>query len=424
MKREAGWIHLAVMIPFLAFAGGTHAEVKEGSTRDDVLREWGKPKSRMAIGREETFIYEGNVRVFMDNGKVIGFKNKQKIQPNPMPAASVPPKKPDPAPGLKGIAGDKKAREKLATAPPDLTEFLVPDRTIIVEPDFRARGTAGGESDGKTMGVDGKPLADHSQYANDIAAFSDRLNIGLKALAPELNSEELYAIKKIFREKREETAKALAMAYEARYKHRAEDHPLYDYSALLVALEEAYNAYQTGVAQLNYSERLKVRDRVDLNDEPSARGAEIRGGMKAAIWKMAQVRSLIMNHYGAIYEKGRELQQAQHSAMVAKEVRSVVARDDAQFFIYQKFERTPMLSGLQHAAAGKRLDRAKPLLLPKGAKVQVLERTTKPVEAADGLPGGVLQIVKIKIKDPGVRQLDGARLDMTFEGRTLARNIQ
>ncbi len=83
-----------------------------------------------------------------------------------------------------------------------------------------------------------------------------------------------------------------------------------------------------------------------------------------------------------------------------------------------------MLVGLQHAVHGRTHTRAKPLLLPLNAKVQVLERLDKVAPKSGGLPETKLELVKVKLKDPGVRQLDGASLNMTMEGWTLARNVK
>jgi len=65
----------------------------EGTLRGNVILKWGKPKSTMQIGREETLIYEGNVRVMVRDGKVTrieGLGARTSPPPPPPPSTNLP----------------------------------------------------------------------------------------------------------------------------------------------------------------------------------------------------------------------------------------------------------------------------------------------------------------------------------------------
>jgi len=405
----------------LAFvACSVSAEVQVGTSRDVVIQEWGLPKSKFSIGAEETFIYDNKVRVFFKDGKIVAFKNRDKMVVD----GERRERKPVRNTGTIVLTKDRAIRKQLPTEVPDLANYEIPNPSIITEPTFRAKGTSGGESDGRTIGVDGRPLADHSQYARDTGVLSERLNLGLKGSDLLKTPHQMYLLRNVFRGATDEKRAKAEAEYKERFNEPALAHALYDFAALQVALEDAYGVYHSNSGQVGYKERLKVKDRINLNGGSTPAGRESRRLMKESIWRMEQIRGLILKHYGSIYDKGRFIQQTEHRRIVEAESFGKVVVTDAQMFLYQKFENTPMLVGLQHAVHGRTHTRAKPLLLPLNAKVQVLERLDKVAPKSGGLPETKLELVKVKLKDPGVRQLDGASLNMTMEGWTLARNVK
>ena len=59
--------------------------ISEGTLRENVILKWGKPKSSMQLGREETLIYEGNVRVMVRDGKVTSIEGLGARTSPPLP---------------------------------------------------------------------------------------------------------------------------------------------------------------------------------------------------------------------------------------------------------------------------------------------------------------------------------------------------
>ncbi len=55
----------------------------------------------------------------------------------------------------------------------DAKKFKIPSPVIVNRADSKPKATWVGESDGKMIGVDGKPLADHKIYAVDFKYFAE-----------------------------------------------------------------------------------------------------------------------------------------------------------------------------------------------------------------------------------------------------------
>jgi len=333
----------------------TAAGIDVGADRKAVIKTWGHPKSRMALGSDETLIYDKNFRVYLKNGKVTGLKNRDlapagRMEGGPTVAA---------APGVE-------LKDK------DLSNYQIPKPTILSDTNYRVRGSWGGESDGKTIGVDGRPLADHHQYANDSSEFLKLILRGVKPAMPTANSDALSALYAIHRAQTAEKRRAAQRYFRQRHKMEPSQSGLYGFAGYVEGLQAAVNKYQEHKGHLNYEERLRVKDRIDLGKAPTPKGLERRKEMKAAVWKMEQFRRLLMTKHGNIFNAARKAKAAEDAKTAAAEKFAIVAKQDALMFLYSTFERTPLLEGLARAAVGKVHEYAKPVLLPKDVKVQIV----------------------------------------------------
>ena len=67
--------------------------ISEGTLRETVILKWGRPKSSMQLGREETLVFEANVRVVLRDGKVVrieGLGARTSPPPPPPPSTNLP----------------------------------------------------------------------------------------------------------------------------------------------------------------------------------------------------------------------------------------------------------------------------------------------------------------------------------------------
>ena len=386
------------------------ADIAAGSDRAAVIKQWGQPNSRMALGKDETLIYDKNFQVYLKNGKVTGFKNL-----NLAPAGS-----PEGALTASAAAASLASFELQV---PDLSNYKIPRPTIYSDPSYRVRGSWGGQSDGKTIGTDGKPLADHHQYANDSSEFLKLIRQGVKLAMPTVSSDALSSLYSIHRANTPKKRKAAEAYFRQRYKMEPTKSGLHAFAGYVEGLQAAVNSYQGQKGHLNYEERLRVKDRIDLDKAKTPKGLERRRQMKAAVWRMEQYRKLLMAKHGDVFNASRTAKAAEDSKIAAAEKFATVAKQDALMFLCSKFERTPLLEGLAQAAEGKVHEYAKPVLLPKGVKVQIVENRTIEAPAKGGRAAMSLKVSSIKIKNPNVRQLNGAKLNMTFLGWVLDKDL-
>jgi len=109
------------------------ADIEVGSDRVAVIKQWGQPKSRMALGKNETLIYDQGFQVYLQDGKVAGFKNR-----NLAPAAS--------SGGTTNAKFGGAAPADFELKVPDLSSYRIPKPTIYSDSNYRVRGSWGGES--------------------------------------------------------------------------------------------------------------------------------------------------------------------------------------------------------------------------------------------------------------------------------------
>ena len=192
--------------------------------------------------------------------------------------------------------------------------FKAPKATIVTDPNFRVRGTWGGESDGKTIGSDGKPLAEHHIYANDCYHFTKRLDLGLRKLLTPDDLGRFGELCSLALKQDAAARKREADMYKARYRVEPGQEPLYALARLKTMLDLAKGRYDGARGQLNYREKLTVSSRIDLDATPNAEGTEARQTMERAIMDMYKARQGIMKRFGKFYAAGAKLQQAQHTA--------------------------------------------------------------------------------------------------------------
>ncbi|OGV31490.1 MAG: hypothetical protein A2020_02600 [Lentisphaerae bacterium GWF2_45_14] len=298
-------------------------------------------------------------------------------------------------------------------------KFKAPQPTIVTAPDFIPSGTAGGESDGKTIGIDCQPLADHKIYATDSYYFLEQVNLGIKKIIapPELTqiNEMIMVFTRNNKVKQDEDAKA----YKTRWRQAPEQNKYYKLAKLIAVLKQAMFDYDAGEADINYKEQIRLSDRIDLNQAPKDDGMRTRLKMKSAIIRMYKARASIMKEYAKIYQTGKATMMAEMKAKSAARKFAVISSDKAEMFIFQSFERTPMLAGLAAADQGKILLEAKPIFLPAKGKVEILE--SKRVKSPSGKE---LEISRIRIKSSGMIQHDQKPLpETTLEGWTLSKNV-
>lgn len=390
----------------MSHLAGRAADVTVGSDRATVLKEWGSPKSRVAFGSEETLTYDQNVRVYLKNGKVTGFRNRNLMSS----------RADEGSPANTATATRAAPESKMELTVPNLSNYKIPKPTILSEPNYRVRGSAGGESDGKTIGIDGKPLADHQQYANDSSEFLKLIRNGVGLAMPTADKSALQNLYGIHRATTPEKRKAQEQYYQKRYKRPATQDNWYGFAFYVESLDAALRQYQAQKGHLNHEERLRVTDRIDLARAPTPKGEERRREMKVAIWKMEQYRKILTARHGNIFNSARKAKSAEDARTAGAEKFATINKQDALMFLHTKFERTPMLEGLAQAAAGKIHAYAKPVLLPRGVKIQIVESRTVTAPAKGDREAMSLRVSRIRVKDPNVRQLDGAKLNMTLLG--------
>ena len=136
------------------------------------------------------------------------------------------------------------------------SDFKVPSPTIINNPDFYIKNTQG-MSDGKTIGMDGKKLTDHTIYIYDTNYFLERMDLSLKTKDPKRQAlySDLKRLAKTDGDSRAEEAKA----FHNKYKKDPNKMAQFIFFELKYKIEQARNKYSTSSSQLNYKENKKAR---------------------------------------------------------------------------------------------------------------------------------------------------------------------
>jgi hypothetical protein len=74
---------------------------------------------------------------------------------------------------------------------------------------------------------------------------------------------------------------------------------------LLKDLEQAAFSYDQAEGTIHYEEQTTMGKPVRLDENPGAKGLELREQMKVAITRMAELRAQIASQYGAVLSAGR-----------------------------------------------------------------------------------------------------------------------
>lgn len=407
----------------LAVCDAAPADVQVGSTRADVIKEWGEPQRTMRLGPVEEFVYETGTRVGFQDGKVTRIRNKEAMKNRSAKAPSAVPSTGAPASAAAPAAVSATGKGPLPDTPATFTG--IPKAAIVTDPAYRPKGTAGGGSDGKTLGIDGKPMAPQDLYYNDCHAFMERLSLGIARIVPEDQRSRLASLQSVFSAPDEARRLSAIESHKRSYQTVPDKDPWARFAQARARMITAGQDYELARDRVNRGEDLRVKDRIDLDAAPSEAGKQNRAKMKQAIAELQRWRTVLETEFAHLYDAGRKEQETEHAKAAASEVFATTQGENIRLFTYQTFERTPMLEGLAEAGEGRTLVNAKPIIIPAGVRVQVKERKTMAAPAYGARPAKQLDVSKIHIQAEGMVQHDGKALPkMTFEGWVLSRHLQ
>ena len=217
---------------------------------------------------------------------------------------------------------------------------------------------------------------------------------------------------------------ALAERFAKTYGYLPERDPFYGFWSHALDLEAALNRYEYGYGQINYLERVTVGERIDLEAPSEGESARLREEMKEAVRQIERIRAEWIATDQRYFDAGKQAQYEEWSGRPAPG-RKVVRYGGTPLFLFQRFQHTPMALGLAYADAGDLLPAAKPLLIPAGIPVEVLDDTTITAPAEAPAPGKKLAVTRIRVNAAGVKQHDGQLLPaMPFEGWVLSGSLR
>jgi hypothetical protein len=323
---------------------------------------------------------------------------------------------------------DPKAEEKAEAVPEaelvDPNDFRVPAPILVNRLDFNPKTTDGGQSDGRTIGPDGRPMSDHQIYAGDTVYFARKCRDGMIRTTPSAESDRLSALRYlaneiatirhlgedlktgIMLESKERTQEKLtdtydrfkreATKYHTKYQRPALQAPEYPLAQWLGQMDSAIRTYNMCRNQLSYEERLGMRDRINLDGGRTERGRMLRWRIKVAIIHMAQARSEMFKKFEYFFTVGRipELPAG------TKEKVWTVVHEEALLFPYKEIEGTAAYDGLREDFDAAKITRAQPLILDPDQAVEFLQRKTiKYPAASKGGKSTEIEVVEIKLTD-------------------------
>jgi hypothetical protein len=303
----------------------------------------------------------------------------------------------------------------------DPKKFKIPSPVIVNRPDFRPTSNQGGDSDGKMIGVDGRPLAAHKIYAVDSEYFARKIRSGIIRTTPPEDSARMSALRYLAKEvstvrhlqndlksgimleSRDRTRTTLLDTHDsfkkesAKYVRQYEKNPLaapeYALAYLVARLTSATRTYTLCETMINYEERVRSNQHVDLDVAKSERGRKIRLRMRSAIMEMAQVRATLLKKYGYFYKVGvLPGESSQPKRQVWK-----IAHNEALLFPFQTIEGTVAHAGLLEDYQTRPITAAKPLIVKTGQTVEVLQRKTSTYPAGNGGVAVEFEVVEVRI---------------------------
>lgn len=332
------------------------------------------------------------------------------------------------APISTSFAYDPEKDKKAADVPAaddviDPNDFRVPPPALLSLPEFEPKFAGGGQGDGRLIGADGRRLSDHQIYANDTMYFSRKSRDGMIRTTPVEERDRLSSLRYlaneiatvrhlgedvktgIMLESRERTQEKLADTYEWFKREATKYHDKHGRQALkeaeypmaqwLAQMDSAVRTYNMCRNQLEYEERLSVRDRVDLGGGRTERGRMLRWRMKVSIIQMAQARSEIRKKYDYFFRVG-EIPELP-AAVTKKEVWTVVS-ENTLLFPYKDVEGSVAYQGLREDYDQKLISQAQPLILNVDQAVVLLQRKT--ISYPPAVEGGEpmeIEVLEIKM---------------------------
>jgi hypothetical protein len=304
----------------------------------------------------------------------------------------------------------------------DPNQFKVPAPALIYQADFKVKRTDGGLSDGKVLGIDGRPLTDHEIYARDSDYFAKKFRDGMIRTTPPEATERLALLRflatevatvqrlqmdlktGIMMESRDRTRDAMldsherfkreAVKYRESYDQPALKAPEYPFAQLIADLESAVRTHQLCLSLIGFEEQLGIRDRVDLAGGKTERARMLRRRMKEAIIAMAAARTRLLDKFSYFYSVGQLPEEPPRKAPQAWFVKS----KNTLLFPYQVIEGSAAYEGLLQDFGEKQITRAQPLILVEGQTVEYLGRRKVEYAAAGDNPALTIEVAEVRIR--------------------------
>ena len=312
----------------------------------------------------------------------------------------------------------------------DPDDFKIPPPALVHDPEFKVSRTDGGLSDGKTIGIDGRPLANHHVFARDSEFVARKFRDGMiRTTPPEARdrlallrslANEVATVRRLQRdlksgimmESRDRTRETMldshdrfkreALKYQDSHGHVALQAPEYPFAQLISDLESHVRTYHLCRNLVRFEEKLGVRDRVDLAGGESERARLLRERIKVAIVGMADARSELLKKFGYFYNVGRLPGEPQRETPRTW----AVAANNALLFPYQEIEDTTAYVGLLEDFEGRKISQAKPLILMEGQPIEFLQRRGVDYPATENGPARQLEVAEVTIPKGDIPVVD------------------
>jgi hypothetical protein len=288
-----------------------------GHSAESLEQTLGAPLTRAQMGAREIWTYAGGATVYLREGKIERIKGSLPYSPAVPTASQAAPHPASPTREESTSANPTTlSRPSVRSTPPE--PFTVPRATIVTESGFQPAGTWGGESDGKTLGIDGRPLADHQIYANDCVYFERRMLLGLREAMGSEALQRVQDLRGILRLPNRAAQNAAAERYASRWRQAAGEDRLMPFAKAAERLRAAYSHYQEAIAQVNALEQVKAHERINLTaTETSPEGAQWRTQAREAIKGLETARNVWMASDRRLYEIGAEVERRERVADAA-----------------------------------------------------------------------------------------------------------
>ncbi len=167
--------------------------------------------------------------------------------------------------------------------------FVAPKATIITRPDYFVEGTWGGQSDGKTIGIDGRAFPDYDIYARDCLCFQELLDMAVRSL-PAPRPEQFRELRNLAGEQDPVKRKELAAKFSARFKLKPEAAPDWRAAHYSASLNKAMREYEKAKLAVQTAERVRS---FAFEDADTPEKAARRQAVRAAVEALARERGAL-----------------------------------------------------------------------------------------------------------------------------------